>query len=121
MYIFFSDLFLLKRYLLNEHLKPEGLITKPPFISKTNVKCSYSQLKCALGIHLICTGEKSNWALNMVLFYALVLMFLTKFVPKSTIRRCSSGIMFWNYDFKFAQNIMQIFLSKYHFLTIPEK
>ena len=39
---------------------------------------------------------------------SLVLMLLTKFVPNSTIRRCSFGIKFYDYVAKFASNIMQI-------------
>ena len=35
-----------------------------------------------------------------VLFYALVLMLLTKFVPNSTTRRCSLGIIVLNLDAK---------------------
>ena len=55
---------------------------------KWNKSAPYLQQKCAY------------WSLNMV--------FLNKFVPKSTIRRCSSGINFFDYDDKFAINIMKI-------------
>ena len=40
---------------------------------------------------------------------SLMLMLFTKFVPNSTIRRCSFGIKFYDYDAKFALNKMQIY------------
>ena len=65
-----------------------------------------SQLKCELNMHFISTN--ANLALNTGLFYALVLILHTKFVPKSPIRRCSSGIIVLDYDAKLPPNIMQI-------------
>ena len=53
--------------------------------------------------------KNANLEVNMVLFYALVLMLLTKFVPNSTFRRCSSGIMFFGYDAKLAHKYKSIF------------
>ena len=41
-------------------------------------------------------------------YFALNMVFLTKFVPKSIIRRCSFGINLFDYDDKFAINNMQI-------------
>ena len=38
--------------------------------------------------------KSAIWALNIVLLGTLVLMMLTKFVPNSTIIRCSSGTIF---------------------------
>ena len=32
------------------------------------------QLKCVLNLHHSCTKESADWALNMLLFYALVLL-----------------------------------------------
>ena len=46
--------------------------------------------------------KSANWALNLV-FYALMLMLLTSFVPNSTTRRCS-----FVFDANFALNLMQI-------------
>ena len=51
--------------------------------------------------------KSANWALNTVFFDALVLMLLTKLVQNSTYKRCRSGIIFLNYDTKFAPNMMQ--------------
>ena len=48
-----------------------------------------------------------NWTLNMVLFYALVLMLITNFFPNSTFRRCSSGQNLLNYNTKFAPQMNQ--------------
>ena len=55
--------------------------------------------------------NSANWALNMVLFYDLMLRFFTKFVPNRTIRECSSDIIFLSHDAKFARNIM-LFLQR---------
>ena len=52
----------------------------------------------------------ANRALNMILFYAMVLILLTKFVPK---KGCSSSINISYYD-EFAPNIEQICPKKHH-------
>ena len=51
----------------------------------------FALLKYPSILHLIYTNKSVYWVLNMVLIYGLVLILLTKFVPNSTIRRCSSG------------------------------
>ena len=53
--------------------------------------------------------KRANWALKMVLFDALLLMLLSKFVSNSTFRRCSSSIIFLTINYvKNTPNIMQI-------------
>ena len=46
------------------------------------------------------------------LFYALMLMLLTKFVPNSTIRRCCSSIYQIHFNNKLAPNLLQIVPKK---------
>ena len=60
--------------------------------------------------------NSANRALNIVLFYALVLMLLTKFVLNRTIRRCCFCINFWNFDAELAPNalICTNFLGRNH-------
>ena len=48
-----------------------------------------AQLKCGFNLHLICIKKNANWALNMVCFYALVLMLLSLFIPNKTFRMFS--------------------------------
>ena len=60
-------------------------------------------------MHTVPHGCARLW--SMVLFYAFMLMLLTKFIPNRTIRRCSSGTNFFNYDTKSASKIIQM-----HFL-----
>ena len=70
-------------------------------INKNNdrkVKESYTMVQ---NEHLNCTYFPSKSA-NF--FGAVVLMLLTKFIPNSTIRRCSPGINFLNYDTKYVLN-----------------
>ena len=56
----------------------------------------------------------------------MVLMLLTKIISNSTIRRCSSGTNFYNYDAKFAPNIVNFMLlyiplNKIGVNKVPEK
>ena len=67
-----------------------------------NNKGALAKLKCASNLHVMYIHLKGDD------FFALMLMFLTKFVQISTIRSCSSGINFINYDANFSPNIMHI-------------
>ena len=52
-----------------------------------------------------CLQQKiANFELNMFFFYTSELMLLTKFVPKSSFRWCSSSSIFQNYYATFAPN-----------------
>ena len=70
------------------------------------VLCSYPTKMCiktASYLH----KESAIQALNMVLFYALVLLLLTKFVPNSNFRRYCFCNIFFNFDANSAPNLMQ--------------
>ena len=68
-------------------------------------------------MHQICTSfvlKSANLALNIVLFYALVIKFLTKFVLNSTIRKCNFCIIVLNYDAKLALKFVPNSTKKVH-------
>ena len=46
----------------------------------------------------VCTKKSTILVLNIALFYALVLMLLTKFVWNSTIKRCSFVTTYFDFD-----------------------
>ena len=56
--------------------------------------CSISPIKMCIKYAPYLYSKSANQALNMVLFDALVLLLLTKFVPNGTIRRCCFRILF---------------------------
>ena len=64
----------------------------------------FSQLECALNLHLICIKKTANWALDMVLFYALMRMLLIKLVKNCTIRSCCLCLSFLDFYAKLHQN-----------------
>ena len=51
--------------------------------------------------------KSNNWALNIELFYALVLMLFTNFVPIAPLEGAVPAFIVFNYDPKFAPNIKQ--------------
>ena len=51
--------------------------------------------------------KSADGALNMMFFCALVLILLTKFVLKTTVRRCSFGNSFLYYDAILVPNTIQ--------------
>ena len=53
-----------------------------------------------MNLHLICFKKVLSGQLIWCLFYALVLMLITEFVPNSTTRRWSFCIKFFNVDAK---------------------
>ena len=52
------------------------------------------QLKSAINLHINLHLKSVDRASNIVLFYTLVLMLLTNFVPNSNTKRCNSSINF---------------------------
>ena len=72
--------------------------------SKSFIKFCFTHSLCPT--NLICMKKSANGALNIVLFYTLVLMLLTKFLSKRTTRRWTSGIRLLNFDDKLAPNLM---------------
>ena len=59
-------------------------------------------------IWILFAPKKCYLSLKFSAFYALELMFLTKFVTNSTIRKCSSGINLFNIDAKLEPNLIKI-------------
>ena len=64
-----------------------------------------TQLKCTL--YTLFSSNKLIITKYVSVLIVLVFVLFTKFVPNSTFRRCSSGINLFNYETKFAPNIMQ--------------
>ena len=79
-----------------------------PYIIQRNMITTKMFIKSASYFY----PKSSNWVLN--LFNGLVLMLLNKFVLNSIIRRCSSGINYFNYYAKFAFYVNEIGANKVH-------